>query len=45
MGFWYSGRWYNRDAMTYLYQRSALGEGVQHHYEQQTWLQLRPDRR
>ena len=28
MGFWYSGRWYNRDAMTYLYQRSGLGEGV-----------------
>jgi hypothetical protein len=45
MGFWYSGRWYNRDAMTYLYQRSEIGEGVQNHYEQQTWLRLNSNRR
>ncbi len=45
MGFWYSGRWYNRDALVYLYQRSSLGEGVQNHYEQQTWLRLNATRR
>ncbi|HEY7060862.1 MAG TPA: hypothetical protein VII06_05230 [Chloroflexota bacterium] len=45
MGFWYSGRWYDRGAQVYLYQRSDLGEGVQNHYQQQTWLRLGADAR